>query len=65
MSLNDRSEGRQSKRSSPIKVIDTKYYKHVIIYLFLFLGKNLADFLKEKHVSNKTGGELFYMWMLP
>ena len=67
MSLNDRSEGRQSKRSSPIKVIDTKYYKHVliIIYLFLFLGKNLADFINEKHVSNKNGGALYYMWMLP
>ena len=67
MSLNDRSEGRQSKRSSPIKVIDIKYYKHIliIIYSFLFLGKNLEDFLKEKHVSSKTGGALYYMWMFP
>ena len=57
MSLNDRSEGRQSKRSSPIKVIDIKYYKHIliIIYSFLFLGKNLEDFLKEKHISTIDG----------
>ena len=67
MSLNDRSEGRQSKRSSPIKVIDIKYYKHIliIIYSFLFLGKNLEDFLKEKHISSKTGEALYYRWMLP
>ena len=37
----------------------------IIINIFLFLGKNLADFINEKHVSNKNGGALYYMWMLP
>ena len=46
----------------------------LIIYLYSFLGKTKKYAMKkipttencyEKHVSNKTGGVLYYMWMLP
>ena len=46
----------------------------LIIYLYSFLGKTknyamkkipTAENCYEKHVSNKTGGVLYYMWMLP
>ena len=46
----------------------------LIIYLYSFLGKTTNYAMKkipttkncyEKHVSNKTGGVLYYMWMLP
>ena len=46
----------------------------MIIYLYSFLGKTKNYAMKkipatenryQKHVSNKNGGVLYYMWMLP